>query len=222
MSKQPQGVSMHSNNKHPKWSKKSGACKERFLLNGWRCCGHWQPPWTGSPFFGGVGTGACNGNRKKWSFSGTNNQLQPFFGRTYWGWWLAVEQPPKHKGRWTRTLTRIFPAGLCCGRSSPDERRKWVCEDEDEEAQWLPAFFQGWQALCWRVNCGTKAFFSRLEQPNGTKRTTGGRPLYCFLLVFLFYICLMDLITAIGLISSILGIYSFFKNDTSLLQKKKI
>ena len=58
--------------------------------------------------------------------------------------------------------------------------------------------------------CGNGGKNDRLEQQNGTKRTTEERPLDCLLLAFYYYICRMDVINAIGLISSLLGILSFF------------
>ena len=66
---------------------------------------------------------------------------------------------------------------LYCGCISPTERRKSACEDEDEEAQGLPALFWGLADAMLPSGLQNGGRNDRLEQPNGTKQTTGERPL---------------------------------------------
>ena len=145
--------------------------RKLFLLNEWRCCGHWQPPWTGSPFFGGVGTGAWNGNRRsitKWSKS---IKISPAFsaGRSYWGWWLAVEQPPKHKGRqtqyWPAFFLRVCIVDVVAPTNEGSDRVKMRAR---KRSNCLPFFRAG------RCCADERTVERRLFQPTGTAERNKG------------------------------------------------
>ncbi len=67
----------------------------------------------------------------------------------------------------------------CCGCGSPDERREWACEDEERNyAKNVLLVFKG--PFLAELTClWNGGRHERLEQPNGTKGTTGERPLDC-------------------------------------------
>ena len=76
-----------------------------------------------------------------------------------------------------------------CGCISPTERRKRPCGDEERNsAKKIAAYFQA-AVFFWycevSVERREEAFSAddRLEQPNGTKGTTGERPLDCLCLL---------------------------------------
>ena len=131
--------------------------------------------------------------------------------------WSAMKESACSGMKWSGKQTNEWNGmKRYCGCISPTERRKRPCEDEERTAQknkavlflGLPYFFVLWSA------CGTEGpsrssgwrkvmlnhlmpqnSVARLEQPNGTKGTTGGRPLDgsdCFYRIYV--VCLSFLL----------------------------
>ena len=92
-----------------------------------RCCGLEQPPWTESPFFGGVGTGACNGNRRgitEWSKSIKSALFRAYLLRLMAGGRATAKTQgavDANTAEWSAAQRNVMKR--YCGRSSPDECR---------------------------------------------------------------------------------------------------